>query len=137
MIQYVYKVIKKEKRMFISNNERIGTCYFEFQFCKNKNPIKVGKVNANKIKHKQEDSLFLTDDEFDKFYKLYGEIFKNALFPNGDRGFDMYGVNYYDRISSSKILLYLTKNIDKKYIQLIEWLKISVNTYNRFYILGI
>lgn len=123
--------------MFVTNKEIIETCYLEFQFCKSDKPIKSGKVDVDIINNWQEDSLFIADDDFDKFYKLYGKIFECALFPNGKSGFFPYGINYYDKNNSEKILLKLKKTIDKKYLNLLEWLEIATKNYNGFYILGV
>ena len=123
--------------MFITSKERNGTCYLEFQFCKNDKPIKFGKVNVDLIVSWKEDSLLISDDDFNDFYKLYGKIFDCALFPNGENGFCSYGINYYDKNNSKKILFELKKCIDKKHLNLLEWLEIAVKNYNGFYILGI
>ena len=123
--------------MFITNKERTGTCYLEFQFCKNDKPIKFGKVDVNLINNWRADSLFISDDDFEEFYKLYGNIFNCALFPNGETGFSSYGINYYDKNDSKNILTELKKCIDKKYLNLLEWLEIATKNYNGFYILGI
>ena len=45
--------------MFITNKKRIGTCYLEFQFCKNDKPIKLGKVDVDIIDNWKEDSLLV------------------------------------------------------------------------------
>ena len=66
--------------MFITNKERIGTCYLEFQFCKNDKPIKLGKVDVDIIDNWKEDSLLVSDDDFNEFYKLYGKIFDVLYF---------------------------------------------------------
>ena len=123
--------------MFITNKERIGTCYLEFQFCKNDKPIKLGKVDVDIIDNWKEDSLLVSDDDFNEFYKLYGKIFECALFPNGEIGFFPYGINYYDKNATEKILFELRKIVDDKYLNLIFWLENATNKYNGFYILGI
>ena len=91
--------------MFITNKERIGTCYFEFQFCKNDKPIKSGKVDVDIIDNWKEDSLLVSDDDVNEFYKLYGKIFECALFPNGEIGFFPYRINYYDKNNSKRFCL--------------------------------
>lgn len=123
--------------MFITNKERKGTCYLEFQFCRNENPIKSNKVNIDIVDNWHEDSLLISDQDFNEFYKLYGNIFQCALLPNGEMGFSAYGINYYDKNISEKILFQLKKIIDNKYLNLIEWLDIAIKNYNGFYILGI
>ena len=123
--------------MFILNKERIGTCYFEFQFCKNKKPIIFNKIRTNIIDFWQEDSLFISDSDFKEFYELYGEIFECALLPNGKKGFFGYGINYYDKNTTEKILFELRKKTDDKCLNLIVWLENATHKYNGFYILGI
>ena len=123
--------------MFIHNDERDGTCYFEFQFCKNKRPVIFNKVRTSIINHWAEDSLVISSNNFDEFYKLYGIIFECALFPNEKKGFYGYGINYYDKNITEKILFELKDKTNGKYLNLINWLEKAVNEYNGFYILGI
>lgn len=123
--------------MFISAKDRKGGCYFEFQFCKNANPLANGKVVCDEIKHWQTDSLLIDDESFDEFYKVYGFIFECAIFPNGEKGFDYCGVNYYDLETAKIIINKSIESMDDKYKELIDWLKIAVKKYNGFYILGL
>ena len=60
-------------------------------------------------------------------------------FPNGERGFDYCGINYYCKAETEKILAELSaKNIDReKYAGLIPWLKIAAERGKGFYILGL
>ena len=123
--------------MFISTKERVGTCYLEFQFCKNEDPIKFNKVDIDNIENWEEDSLIISDEDFNKFYQDYGEIFECALFPNGKKGFFAYGINYYDKAATEQILKKLKNKISMEYLNLISWLENAANKYNGFYILGI
>lgn len=123
--------------MFITTKERVGTCYLEFQFCKIEKTVKLNKVDVNIIENWKEDSLLITDEDFEDFYKLYGNILNCALFPNGKKGFFPYGVNYYDKESAEKILSKLKNQIEERYIILISWLEEVIKKYNGFYILGI
>lgn len=123
--------------MFISSKDRKGSCYLEFQFCKIDNPIKDNKVICDVVEHWKEDSLLIYDEDFDMFYEKYGYIFECAIFPNGEKGFDYCGINYYDKETTKEIINKLEKIIDKEYEELIEWLRITVEKYNGFYILGL
>lgn len=123
--------------MFIATEERKGTCYLEFQYCKIDNPIKSNKVDVDNIENWKKDSLLIHDEDFNVFYKSYGKIFECALFPNGEKVFFPYGINYYDKATTEKILIELKKIISDKYYNLILWLEEAVNNYNGFYILGI
>ena len=123
--------------MFISGKDKKGGCYFEFQFCKIDNPVKDNKVISDVVEHWKDDSLLIYDENFDIFYKKYGYIFECALFPNGEKGFFYCGINYYDINTTKEIIKKLGKNIEKEYEILIEWLRIAVEKYNGFYILGL
>ena len=65
--------------MFITNKERIGTCYLEFQFCKNDKPIKIVKVDIDIIDNWKEDSLLVSDDDLMNFINCM-EKFLNVLY---------------------------------------------------------
>ena len=70
--------------IFLTEAERRNThssCYFEFQFCESNEPLKNGCVRYEIVKHWQEDSLNIYDEDFDEFYGLYGDIFECAVFP--------------------------------------------------------
>lgn len=122
--------------MFIKNSERKGTCYFEFQFCKIKNPLHDGKTKDN-VEFWMSDSLLLSDDDFDVFYDKYGEYFECAVFPNGKTGFDYCGINYYSPEKTLEIYNALRSCIDKENGEFIDWLKTDLDLYNGFYILGL
>ena len=64
--------------MFITNKKRIGTCYLEFQFCKNDKPIKLGKVDVDIIDNWKWDSLLVLDDDLMNFIN-YMEKFLNLV----------------------------------------------------------
>lgn len=124
--------------MFITVEEKVGTSYLEFQFCKRKKPIIPIFTLFDSIEYWKKDSVLISYEDWEDFYKFYGNIFNCASFPNGEKGFNSYGINHYDKKTAEKILLELNKVIDKeKYINLIFWLEDAVNKYNGFYILGI
>lgn len=123
--------------MFILENKRNGSCYFEFQFCKIDNPLELNKVRSDVVEHWKKDSLLVDDEEFEFFLNLYQNIFDCAIFPNGGKGFFPYGINYYDKPTTENILEQLKKIIDKKYEKLIDWLQEAIEKYNGFYILGL
>lgn len=118
--------------MFISEKDKIGSCYFEFQFHKSKNP-----VNFNEITHWKNDSLLLHDENFTDFYNRYGFLLNQALLPNGSQGFDPCGINYYNRQAAETILSESQKITEKQYSRFMPWLEEAVHKYNGFCILGI
>lgn len=122
--------------MFITEEDRIGTCYLEFQYCKKKKPIKSNKVNVGVIEYWKKDSLLISVEDFDVFDRLFADIFNCALLANGETGFDFFGPNYYDKETAKKIMKEL-KGIDNKYNNLLIWLDKAAKEYNGFYILGI
>ncbi|MDE5983851.1 MAG: hypothetical protein K2H13_01175 [Eubacterium sp.] len=123
--------------MFIEAKKRVGSCYFEFQYCKIDSPIKNNKVDVDIIQHWKYDSLLISDENFFVFYKLYADMFSCALLANGKISFDFYGPNYYDSETAEKLLKRLIGVIDDEYNNLILWLEKAVKECNGFYILGI
>lgn len=124
--------------MFVTEKERRGTYYFEFQYCTYDNPVKNGKTDWRVIEHWSEDSLLMNADDFDVFYpKYYKNVFDCALFPNGYTGFDYCGVNYYDSEKTERILKQLETVIENEYYDIIPWLKEAVKRKKGFYILGL
>ena len=125
------------KRIFITEAERKGSCYYEFQFCKCKNPVKNGKV-ADSYCFWVEDSLLVYADDFEEhFYPKCKSILDCALFPNGETGFYPYGVNYYSLDKTAKIRRGLEETFGNEYKELIQWLDVAIQQYNGFYILGL
>lgn len=121
----------------IYNDERNGTCYLEFQFCDTNKPLKDGRVRCDVLKHWSDDSLFMDWDNFGEFYRLYGDLFGCGIFPNGERGCDSCGVNYYGKEETEKIVRKLSLKITSDYAALLPWLKIAAERGKGFYILGV
>ncbi len=121
----------------IYNDERNGTCYLEFQFCDTNKPLKDGRVRCNALKHWSDDSLFMDWDNFGEFYRLYGDLFGCGIFPDGERGCDSCGVNYYGKEETEKIVRKLSLKITSDYAALLPWLKIAAERGKGFYILGV
>lgn len=122
---------------FVYNDERDGSCYLEFQFCGTDEPLKNGKVRCDNISHWSDDSLYIDWDDFNGFYKLYGGVFGCGVFPNGERGCDSCGVNYYGKEETEKIIGKLSGHIDGEYSALLPWLKTAEKRGRGFYILGV
>lgn len=122
---------------FIRNDDRDGTCYLEFQFCGTDKPLKDGKVRCDNIRHWSDDSLYMDWDDFGEFYGLYGDLFGCGVLPNGERGCDSCGVNYYGKEETEKILAGLSPKITGEYAVLLLWLKTAAERDKGFYILGV
>lgn len=121
----------------LRNGERDGSCYLEFQFCETDRPLKDDKVRCNIVKHWRDDSLYMDWDDFGEFYRLYGDLFGCAVFPNGERGCDSCGVNYYGKKETEKIVGELSQRIIDGYAALLPWLKTAAERGKGFYILGV
>ncbi|MDE7289920.1 MAG: hypothetical protein K2N71_10530 [Oscillospiraceae bacterium] len=121
---------------FIYNDERDGSCYLEFQFCENDKPLENGKAKLN-TEFWRDDSLYMDWDDFNEFYRLYGDVFGCAVLPNGKIGFDCYGVNYYGKEETEKIIEKLSGHIGEEYAALLPWLKVAEKRGKGFYILGV
>lgn len=122
---------------FIRNGERDGTCYLEFRFCETDKPLKDGKVRCEILKHWSDNSLYMDWDDFSGFYELYGDLFSCAVFPNGERGCDSCGVNYYGKGETAKIVEGLSARSNEEYTALLPWLKAAEKRGKGFYILGV
>lgn len=123
--------------LFISPKQRIGCCYYEFQFCKRKRPVRFGKVNTMGIKCWRDDSLLIFDKLFDEFFCKYSHVLKVARFSSGDTGFYPFGINYYDKCFTDTLLQEIKKDNYVEYEELVSWLEDALNKYNGFYILGL
>ena len=121
----------------IHNGERDGTCYLEFQFCDTDKPLENGKVRCDIVKHWSDNSLYMDWDDFGGFYELYGDLFGCAVFPNGERGCDSCGVNYYGKEETAKIVEGLSARPNGEYAALLPWLKTAEKRGKGFYILGV
>ena len=114
-----------------------GSAFIEIQFCKLPSGTTTKKLVAiSNIKHWQNDSLYIIDDE-NAFYQEYSHIFNCGLYNNLKTGIvDIYGINYYAPSLIESIIEKLQKEKPADYEALIEWLTKS-EEYNGFYILGI
>lgn len=122
---------------FIQNRERDGTCYLEFQFCETDKPLKNGKVRTEHIKHWLDSSLYMDWDDFSGFYEMYADALDLGFLPNGERGCDDFGVNYYSRDDTEKFLEEVSQHIDEEYAALVPWLNEAAKRGKGFYILGV
>ena len=124
--------------MFISCNEREGTAYYEFQYCKKEWPIK--KLLKRGYKFWREDSLLFgvedIEDEED-FFLYYGSYLEPTYSPDGTNVFCFFGINYNTKELAKNILEKIKQDKPPHYEKLANWLEKAISQYNGFFLLGI
>lgn len=126
---------------FVSQNERRkfgGSDFMELQLCKLNRGTEFGKIVSNEaIKHWKNDSLYIYGDNMEEFYAVYGEIFRDGYYGNGERGMvDCCGINYYTWEQTIAITEKLKKEKPKDFQVLLDWLA-DAEAYNGMYLLGV
>ena len=126
---------------FASQDERRklgGSDYIEFQLCKLKRGTKLEKIVSNEaVKHWKNDSLYICGDDMEEFYAIYGEIFRDGYYGNGERGIvDYCGINYYTLEQTMFIVERLKREKPKDFQILLDWLT-DVGKHNGIYLLGV
>lgn len=118
--------------MFVTNEERNGSGYIEFQYCKEKTPFFFSKILAYMHKNFLDDSIFVDIDDFeDKLINLYPTLKKIDL------DFDMFGPNYFDKEQTANFLELINQLDDYDYTVLKRFLKNAIEKYNGIYIIGV
>ena len=59
-----------------------GSDFLELQFCEHKSGTSIKRI-VNKIENWRNDSLYISGDDMDTFYKCYKDVFKNGTYNNG------------------------------------------------------
>lgn len=115
-----------------------GTGFIELQYCKLKRRTKIKKiVSVNKIKHWQDDSLYIYVDDIDCFLSSYGAIFNCGTYNNSETGLiDVFDIKYYSLEQTEEMINLIEKEKPVDYQILLSWLD-KVKDNNGFYFLGI
>lgn len=126
---------------FSSQEERKkfgGSDFFEIQFCKMSRKTKIEIIMAvDSVHHWRDDSLYISGDDDNLFFKEYDGIFDCGIYNNLEVGtIDPYGINYYKPGCINDIIAKLLKRKPTEYKKLLEWLN-TAKQYNGFYFLGI
>lgn len=126
---------------FASQDERRkfgGSAFMELQKCKQEPGTKLEKIlSIETINHWQNDSLYVYAEDIDAFSAIYGKIFADGCYENGERGMvDCWGVNYYTPEQTMRIARALAEEKPKDFQPLLDWLT-SGETYNGFYLFGV
>lgn len=127
--------------LFENHEERklYGGCAFmELQYCKaNDGTTDKRIVCADSISHWKDDSLYIFEDDIEKFMKNYSSVFINGLHNNMQQGeIDEYGINYYTPLQVLEVINDIESSKPIEYSKLLDWLKKAAE-YNGIYILGI
>lgn len=128
-------------RQFRSQNERsakIGSDCIELQYCRKKRGTPVSRiVDVNAIKNRDNTSLYFSDDDSEKFYAEYSEIFCGGIYSNGESGpVDFYGINWYSPEQVKLVCAKLKERASEDDRVLLDWLE-KARKYNGIYILGV
>lgn len=127
--------------MFGSQTERKkfgGSDFIEIQYCKLPENTKVEKtISVNAVSHWKNDSLYISGDDMNFFYKQYKDIITGGVYNNGESGvMDLYGINFYSREKADLIIKRIENEKPQEYEILLRWLK-SGTDYIGFYVLGV
>ena len=127
--------------MFKSQEERrvFGvSCFIEIQYCKLPESTKLEKIiSVKEVSHWENDSLYVSGDDMNLFYKQYKDIITGGVYNNGKSGaMDLCGINFYSRENADLIMNRIEKEKPQEYEILLRWLK-SGTDYIGFYILGV
>ena len=127
--------------IFASQDERRkfgGSDFMEFQPCTLKRGTALREILSNEaIEHWKTDSLYIRGDDMEEFHVIYGEIFRNAYYANGERGIvDDCGMNYYTLDQTTRIVEIVKRRKPKDFQVLLDWL-LEAEKYNGIYLLGV
>ena len=125
----------QETKIFLTDTEHKtlgGTGFHEIQYCVKDLPIKK-LLHWKNIDHWLSDSLYIeAQTAADKFFNEYYDKIFGAF-----GRLDYFGINYFNKEQTQKILCELqNQDLPDKNI-LIDWLEVCVNNYNGFYFLGV
>lgn len=126
---------------FRSQDERRafgGSSFIEIQYCRlpQGTPVE-GIVSVDGISHWKDDSLYVSDDNMEAFYRHYGNILTDGIYNNGERGpMDLCGINFYSREQAAHIMERLQAETPPDYPLLLDWLQAGTR-YIGFYLLGL
>ncbi len=118
--------------------ERFGGDCLEFQHCKLPRDSDLSTiVSVDSLKHWQDDSLYLSGDDWNEFCEHYGDIITGGTYANGQKGYlDLCGVNYFSPEQMAEIIRRLEEEQPLDCRSLLLWLKEGIDC-NGFYVLGV
>ena len=126
--------IDKVFPLFLPCRARSGSAYYEFQFCRTEG--RAAKLMRS-VRPRQDDSLVVSVEDDDRFFKLYGRYLEDPQSPGLRNAFDPFGINYYSREKTERILARLREDRPEAYETLALWLEKAASDCNGFFFLGI
>ncbi len=113
-----------------------GSDFLELQFCQHESGTSIKKI-VNKIENWRNDSLYISGDDMDTFYKCYKDVFKNGTYNNLKSGeIDFFGVNYYSPKQVDEMIKIIEETKPTDYKTVLDWL-VKAKEFNGVYILGV
>lgn len=113
-----------------------GSDFLELQFCEHKSGTSIKKI-VNKIENWHNDSLYISGDDMDTFYKCYKDVFKNGTYNNLKSGeIDFFGINYYSPKQVEEMIKVIEETKPTDYKTVLDWL-VKAKEFNGVYILGV
>lgn len=126
---------------FVSQEERRafgGSDFLELQKCRLPAGTSQKELcSACMLTHWRLDSLYISGEEAVAFLALYGEIFGEGFYANGECGkLDLCGVQYYTAEQTARIIEGVKQKRPEGFQGLLDWLS-EESAYNGMYLLGI
>lgn len=115
-----------------------GSDFLELQFCKMKKGTNIKSIVLTRnIVDWCNDSLYVSGDDTDVFYKQYKDVFKNGVYNNLKSGdIDFFGINYYSPELVEEMIKTIEANKPEDYAVILAWLN-KAKEFNGVYILGV
>ena len=113
-----------------------GSDFLELQFCEHKSGTSIKRI-VNKTENWRNDSLYISGDDMDIFYKCYKDVFKNGTYNNLKSGeIDSCGINYYSPEQVEEMIKIIEETKPTDYKTVLDWL-VKAKEFNGVYILGV
>ena len=115
-----------------------GSDYIELQYCRFPVGTETKKIiSVNRIRHWENDSLYVYGEDSPLFYASYGTIITGGIYNNMRQGsMDLYGINFYSHQQAQQIIQRLVAQTPPDYQPLLHWLQSGTNCIG-FYLLGV
>ena len=115
-----------------------GSDFIEISYCKLPQGTPLREiVSVDAVEKWNNDSLYISGDDMDLFYRHYGGLITGGVYCNGNRGpMDFYGINFYSGDQARELAGRLKKEKPPSYQVLCDWLQAGAQSLG-FYVLGV